>query len=886
MKEVDCALIFMLEEEKKLFLDYNKDFILLSNNSDQFTEFIFFDKDMTQRKGVICSNGIKMGNTEACALFYKLTRYYKAQLYINLGVAGLIKDMNIGDVLIPNRISTMGENNANNEMKQTQDLFSDDQLSHNAVTALNKINADFSKRSVEDFNELIKRFKEHGIDLKKYKDINTFKNNKVVTGWCLTVPEVIKDREREKEISDFRKLHLIDMEAYYIGFWHKLIANQEPEIVDKLSEFLVFKSVSDYGDENKNKMEECGSRNLAMKNLYSIVSLYCTKIYEFTRIEPNDLYSYFHKEVSKICLDRFSYDITDTKTFEDFFKYIIYIDDDIEFDNSKCVESAIDIITKGEQALFLFGRSGTGKSTFMSYLYRVILNKKHDAVFIDFSKFSKFTNPSDKQVLSMIERLLAEKKELIFFFDGIDTYTDSYKILKNMFDKYKYPNLSFCIGNIKEEDDLRLYDTISWDKQITDLSFNGISVKSPLFKEFIIKSKSFFEKHNKNYDDKTIANFIIESKIGNVDFQLLSMFSEYSNDLSKKKCLHTFVKEYLSGKYRTRLECCKWFPPFEYEKPEELPIIDNSDEILRIRKNSYFNSLGIALEIVDMFEKNDEERIKKFFKNEYILSDDMNLFFEHILKQKHNCNNILGKILLHLNDTEVSRSVETQLIYSISQLSVKKNSNPYYDKIKNLVVSKCELAEKKLSEVTNEVENFYWLIEYRTLCIILSQCYNISDGLKKYNKKILEKSDISRCNLIFHLFYYSKRNFSFIKVYEFSLEETDYEMFCNTYYKLKSSLSLTPDELISYLLIEEPFMIMNVITFLHLIKEIIVNDGKFNKFVCEVKEFLNELFVIFNEVNDKKESSFFSDISKLIVNVISGLLDESELKENRNLLTL
>ena len=169
MKEVDCALIFMLEEEKKLFLDYNKDFILLSNNSDQFTEFIFFDKDMTQRKGVICSNGIKMGNTEACALFYKLTRYYKAQLYINLGVAGLIKDMNIGDVLIPNRISTMGENNANNEMKQTQDLFSDDQLSHNAVTALNKINADFSKRSVEDFNELIKRFKEHGIDLKNIK---------------------------------------------------------------------------------------------------------------------------------------------------------------------------------------------------------------------------------------------------------------------------------------------------------------------------------------------------------------------------------------------------------------------------------------------------------------------------------------------------------------------------------------------------------------------------------------------------------------------------------------------------------------------------------------------------------------------------------------------
>ena len=74
VKEIDVALIFMLEEEKKLFLDANNSFIIKGDCEQEFTEFIFFDKKNKQRLGVICSSTNSMGNTEAGILFFKLSR--------------------------------------------------------------------------------------------------------------------------------------------------------------------------------------------------------------------------------------------------------------------------------------------------------------------------------------------------------------------------------------------------------------------------------------------------------------------------------------------------------------------------------------------------------------------------------------------------------------------------------------------------------------------------------------------------------------------------------------------------------------------------------------------------------------------------------------------
>lgn len=435
MKEVDCALIFMLDEEKELFLKYNKEFIISNTNSVYFTEFNFFDKNMLMRTGVIISNGKKMGNTEACALFYKLTRHYRAQLYINLGVAGLMGDMNIGDVLIATQISTMGENNANNRKKLPKDLSLKEETANYAFNGLHPFIHEFSKQSEKNVKKLKENFQKNGIDLNTYKGMENFKSNNIITGWCLTVPEVIKDKARIPELDEYRKLNLVDMEAYYIGLWHALIHEMEPEIFGELSssEFIAFKSVSDYGDENKNVMEECGSRELAMKNLCIVVSKYCTKVYEFVRTTSDDIYLYFNKIISESCLDLFiKQNNCNIKDFENFFQHIIYVDSDSKYNCENCIQAAIDIITKDKKALFLFGRSGTGKSTFMSYLFQKTKKKGYDVVLIDFSKYSKDTSPSDSQLLVLLEKLLVSENNVVFFLDGIDTSSNSYFMLKKI----------------------------------------------------------------------------------------------------------------------------------------------------------------------------------------------------------------------------------------------------------------------------------------------------------------------------------------------------------------------------------------------------------------------------------------------------------------------
>jgi len=125
LKQIDCAILFMLDEERDLFIEANHKFILLENSiEDGFIEFIFLDKDCNIRSGVMCSDGTNMGNHKAGVLFYKLSRHYVASLYLNVGLAARLKDVNVGDVLFVDRLSTAGENNANNKPYQQSDAIS------------------------------------------------------------------------------------------------------------------------------------------------------------------------------------------------------------------------------------------------------------------------------------------------------------------------------------------------------------------------------------------------------------------------------------------------------------------------------------------------------------------------------------------------------------------------------------------------------------------------------------------------------------------------------------------------------------------------------------------------------------------------------------------
>ena len=131
------------------------------------------------------------------------------------------------------------------------------------------------------------------------------------------------------------------------------------------------------------------------------------------------------------------------------------------------VSYAIEKLSQPKHAVLLTGRSGTGKSTFLSYLYGYI-SKTKNSVLIDFSKFSSNTTPTDKQIVSLIEGLIVQNKDYIVFIDGLCVGSESYNLLKKVLDNHKYSNLGFCIGNIDDDFD-DLYSIVLGKNEISEI---------------------------------------------------------------------------------------------------------------------------------------------------------------------------------------------------------------------------------------------------------------------------------------------------------------------------------------------------------------------------------------------------------------------------------
>lgn len=861
VKEVDCALFFMLDEERDLFLKHNEDFIITSKPNGNFIDFIFFDKRMNLRLGVICSGGKKMGNSEAEQLFYCLSRKYKAHLYINLGVAGLIDDMFIGDVLIVDRLSTMGENNANTTDKQIVDIFRQSPTAVSASNDLNNLLIDFDENTKQQVSKFKKQLKDLKVDTSNYTGFDAeFESNKIMIGRCVTVPEVIKDKSKWPEFSKHRKINLIDMEAYYVALWHELIKSNEAENSIPESDFLAFKSVSDYGDDNKQIMEQYGSRNIAMKNLNTAVSTYCTKIYEFKRQTESTVFDYLGKDISELSLDSIikktiSYENIPVDIFEELFKNISQIKDENVVDMG-IVSYAVKKLNEQNQAILLTGRSGTGKSTFLSYLYTIFSGEKN-CVLIDFSKFSSETTPTAKQVVSLIEGLMVQNDNYLIFIDGLSVGTEAYDLLKSVLDNNIYSNLGFCIGNIDDDFD-DLYDIVSGKNEINEISFYGISVYHPQYNKLIEDSEAFFSFVNKSYNKNTIDKHIRESNLTSVDFRLLTTFANFTGDISTKKNFQTFIKSYLSSKYKESEFNDYW------KKTNTLDIVEDKNITKKVERNTYFVALAIANNMIESFSKNDEEQIKVILKRNYVLSDDMNSMFDYTFKSKRQYGKIVKNMVDALNNNDASISTETQLIYNISRTITKENTS--FRKFKTLVTNKIASVAEKINDDTN-ADYYNYIIEYRTLCIVMNSCFNDKTYLADFNKKLLEGNiDFVRCNLSFHLFYYAKRVFDFKILNEFELCQANYEMISNTFYVLKNSLNNLYNKVIA----GSPQDILNIITIINLTSVMMNSSNVSTAFIRSSKQYLGEILNTLNTAAPRcKDAPSIQSIIKLIESVLS-----------------
>lgn len=827
---VDCAIIFMLEEERNLFLEYNKDFIICGDRNSEFVEFYFFDRDLKYRTGVLCSGTDKMGNNEACKLFYKLSRQYTADLYINLGVAGVIDDMNIGDVLVATRLSTMGENNANNTERQLTDLYSEYDFAASAVRELNRQLTDFGKQSHTGVNILKSRLKECGILLDDYSSMSDFKENVIRTGWCITVPEVIKDRAKER-FDKRRKANLVDMEAYYLASWHRFIGKHEPNCANIKSEFLVFKSVSDYGDEHKRIMEECGSRTLAMKNLSYVVSAYCTRIHKFCGNVTKDLYTYFLEDISKKSVDSLlvnkNLHLVSVDSIERFFDRILYSENK-DFVVSKSIQSALELLQRNGQALFLSGRSGTGKSTYLSFLYQKA-QEQYPTLLIDFSKFIGGSEPNSLQLVLLLNRWLSTKPHAWLFLDGIEADTKLGDCILNILNNSNINAVNLCVVKYKQESVVDLYEVVAGQKSITELYFSGMSIYAPNFDDFISDGLSIFNLLTEgNHTEDKVSKFIKLSGISSLDFRLFSMIAEQSNSVNKKS-IHTFISNYVTNKYgKPALSTYgQYAPPFNIEG-KEVPK-NKVDAYQYIAKNPYCSSLAVCARLIELINKNDDE-LNSFLQQDYVLSDDMNLLLETVITAKASRNDIAGKILRIISNSDAGNvhiSVETQFLYNLSRLI--KPDSPYHDELVKLIDSRIKTAGEILDKPNNSLEYCNWVIMYRTMSIIKYNMSKKKDSLTEFNRMMLEHDCISRYNLVFHLFYYSKRAFVFNQIHTFDIDWIDYEMFYSTYYVLRKTIAKDGNGDWTGLLSAEPFISMNLITFLKLVESVVVERRRFTE---------------------------------------------------------
>ena len=851
--EVDCALLMMLDEERDKFIKHNHHLVIEKPKSSGFVPFTFFDRQGKLRKGIIYSCGKKMGNTEACKLYYKFSRQYKAHLYINLGVSGYFNDINIGDVLFVDRLSTLSEDNAtNSELQITDGPFS-------AVfpTFSQAFLESFKKTSckrLENFHKKLKDKKETTdleLDETRLTDLLKTKFNIIKAGRCLTVPEVIKGDVGKSRFPDIRKGSVVDMEAYYLFDWYRLINKQEPHRMVAKSSFLVFKSVSDMADDNKAIVEECGSRDLAMANLCDVVCAYLTDVHTFYRETEETISTYFQTEIRQRSLDPL-FTINSTaeqkEAFGNLCRFFMTTDSKEDIILGKdCITIACEFLSVPQRTLLLNGHSGTGKSTFISYVFDTI-SRDRVAILVDFSKFNSTTAPTDEQIVYLLGRLLACEKSITVFLDGVDIGCNTYDELLSAIRGGTYTNLSLCIGDVTDtqiNSTRNPSDLVPPNTIVASYSFGGLSIYSPQLESVIKTATLYFASINKKpFDEKEILTYIQTSGLSHIDFRLLKMFADYENQRSREGTFYKFMDWYCVEKVtRSVISNLYQYIPFTLGQNKDLSEEQrNAYQILS--QNSYMRAFLFANCIAEIVEKNDRKTMEDLLRSDYLLSNDMNLFLESRLNDKLSGNSFTENLLPYLLEPtdSINLSAQTQLIYNVFQVT-ELRSYKLKKQRRELLCNQILKAKKHCEESRINGEDYYdWSIQYRTLSILIWRSLDKNERkrefLDEYNQLLLTDRDTRQYNLAFHLYYYSQREFTFEQVNMFETQIVTDEMVFNTYYTLIHYLC--PENLKAWKDNQDPFVCMNIITFAHLIQDVLIGFERFSYLASSVCQALED----------------------------------------------
>lgn len=813
VKIVDCIILAMLREERELFLENNNCLIYDEAKAhEDFLEFKFFDKNLKLRTGVLCSGDRAMGNNEAGKLFYRLSREYASKLYINIGVAGYINDANIGDVIIVEENYSLCEKNvANSELQKT-----DAPIDKNFIrkTVFKKIRESYLNK----FNILTQsRMRNLRIKLSDYAMTNSINedllnslnstcghnHNTIKLGGCATYHSVVKDDGTRAEIKKIRKTNIVDMEAYYFNDWHILIKEEEKNNAKQDSKMIFVKSISDTAIENEKAiLEKIDSRALAMSNIYDVVTYYISFLHNFPKKETEDLYQYFKKTISDLHTDKLiKYEMGAYNALDKLCSYLI-IEEQINGKDFKgtYIDVTCELLKKENQTLVLQGRPGKGKSTFISYVYRKI-EQERPAVFISIPELQNETNNTPVAVsLYLLKRLLESNKNLTVFIDGVEgsrkkTSEENEEILKNIIDILSLNdnrNISICIGawNLECISDEDIINRISANNETTKLTFKSISSLDGNIKSFVSDFADFYKYCDPTFD---IDNFVKKAmeiisnekfQLKYVDFRLLHIFAKHKQILNRSKSIFEFINKYSTFYAENNLQ----------EVINKVGLIISNRHVIDdsglLTKNIYSRAYIFSKFLYQAFTTNDTHNIEIILSNQYILSDNINLFLEHLLNSDENkAKKFAIKVIEYLKKYEdCNMCSKIQLLYNVS--TIKNLNIDISNSIKEYILSEIQKIDQ---HILDEVES-HIIIGYRTLAIILNNRFKNSKYLKRFNALISASSTeenaeiVRKINKNFHLLYYSQTEFTYSKVEESNIP-FEPEVLWNTYQILKRNIT-------------------------------------------------------------------------------------------------
>ena len=583
----NCSLVILtaLKEEFKYFSDMLNidEYNAITKNRTKFYPFIFKCKNNNFHRGVLAFIG-DMGPADAQAVTIIALTYFTPEYFITIGVSGsLDDDVKIGDVIFAINTENYEYRGKWRSDKDVEEL-SIDKFEFGGDTQ----NVDQLKDIFENFDIQSKEFmesfyNESDIFFSKIdsKTIEMLKADRLIgdkvsihTGLVCTGNSVCASDLFKKTLKNHNRNYLaVDMETW--GYAKALKRCDKPPVP------IFIRCISDPADHRKKMLDKVSSgvfREFSVKNGFKIMSSLMYNDLDFSKTydNPDDL-NILHDFIIENYID-FSHDLNN---FEDltFCKAIENLFDlvgdwnDINLGLQKKLPIYHSVKTlflqNNRNSLIIKGPNGTGKSTFLTYLYFQLRydfeSKRLDKIpiYINMKKYNRdkrFLQDEEKTQNNFLDdfkriKILCKNEEIILIVDGIDELFSQTSRFSNFVLNYlKKSQLSsqiigFCISDhIYHHEAQRKVTDVHFDNPQFIIEFNRMNINSDRFETLVEK---FISLNNIVYegipvDSEDLIQKLKSFKLEYVDIFLMSIILDKLYDPIYKEIdnIHRFISMY------------------------------------------------------------------------------------------------------------------------------------------------------------------------------------------------------------------------------------------------------------------------------------------------------------------------------------------------------